>query len=94
MEFIGRQTSYVIGPNGDILTADDLPHPDIRRWVPRRKAEVIVAVGGGLLSLADACNRYGISSEEFHAWVSAYEQDGLPGLRTLRRHAQPQMPAP
>lgn len=84
-----RHTSHVIGPNGDVLTAKNLPPPDIGRWVPRRKAEVIAAVTGGLLSLADACRRYRISGEEFHTWVTAYEKDGLPGLRVQRRHRPP-----
>jgi len=83
-----RHTPHVIGPNGDVLTVKNLPPPDIGRWVPRRKAEVIAAVSGGLMSLSDACNRYRISREEFHSWVTAYEEDGLPGLRAQRRHGQ------
>lgn len=79
------RVAYVIGPDGDVLTEANLPPRNIRRWVPRRKAEVVAAVGGGLLSLADACARYRISNEEFCAWVRAYERDGLPGLRVRQR---------
>ncbi|MDR1828208.1 MAG: DUF1153 domain-containing protein, partial [Methylobacteriaceae bacterium] len=32
---------YVIGPDGSPLTIADLPPPDTRRWVIRRKAEVV-----------------------------------------------------
>jgi hypothetical protein len=60
--------AYVIGPNGDVLTRADLPPPDTKRWVIRRKAEVVVAVHGGLLTLDDACRRYGLTQEEFAAW--------------------------
>ncbi|MCH8189356.1 MAG: response regulator, partial [Proteobacteria bacterium] len=40
----------VIGPSGKPLTIEDLPPPDTRCWVIRRKAEVVAAVRGGLLS--------------------------------------------
>ena len=49
-----RGESYVIGPTGAPLTLRDLPPADTGRWVIRRKAEVIAAVRGGLLSLEDA----------------------------------------
>src|SRR6202162_2361517 len=62
------RAKYVIGPDGSPLTIDDLPPPNTRRWVIRRKAEVVAAVRGGLLSLEDACNRYTLTVEEFLAW--------------------------
>jgi hypothetical protein len=68
-----RPISYVIGPNGDVLTKADLPPPNTKRWVIRRKAEVVVAVHGGLLTLDDACRRYGLTHEEFAAWQRAVE---------------------
>ena len=76
----------IIGPNGTPLTLNDLPLPNTRRWVPRRKAEVVAAVGGGLLSLEDACARYALSLDEFMSWQSALEQYGMRGLR--RRDVQ------
>ena len=45
---------YVIGPDGSPLTLVDLPAPNEHRWVIRRKAEVVAAVRGGLLSLEEA----------------------------------------
>ena len=68
-----QPVSYVIGPNGDVLTKADLPPPNTKRWVIRRKAEVVVAVRGGLLTLDDACRRYGLTPEEFAAWQRAVE---------------------
>ena len=38
------------------LTLADLPPASTRRWVIRRKAEVVAAVRGGLLSLDEACS--------------------------------------
>ena len=54
----------VLGPLGTPLTLQMLPPPDTRRWVVRRKAEVLAAIRGGLLSRAEACTRYRISDEE------------------------------
>lgn len=79
-----RGEKYVIGPTGAPLTLADLPPPDTQRWVIRRKAEVVAAVRGGLLSLDDACERYRLTSEEFGAWQEAIERHGLAGLRTTR----------
>jgi hypothetical protein len=73
--------SYIVGPNGDIITLADLPSPHMTRWVIRRKAEIVLAVHGGLLSLAEACERYQLTAEEFAAWENAIERHGLPGLR-------------
>ena len=46
-----RGAPYVIGPTGVPLTIADLPPVDTGRWVIRRKAEVVAAVRGGLLTL-------------------------------------------
>jgi len=53
-----RGEAYVIGPTGAPLTIRDLPPPNTGRWVIRRKAEVVAAVRGGLISLEDALARY------------------------------------
>lgn len=76
--------NYVMGPDGSPLTLADLPKPETRRWVARRKAEVVAAVRGGLISLEDACRRYALTVEEFLAWQRSLDQHGLPGLRTTR----------
>jgi transposase len=66
------------------MTLADLPPPDTKRWVVRRKAEVVAAVRGGLLSIDDACARYGLSVDEFLSWTRAIDGHGLAGLRTTR----------
>jgi len=63
---------------------DKLPSPKTRRWVMRRKAQVVAAVRGGLLSLAEVCERYNLSEEEFNSWVHLLDQHGLRGLRATR----------
>jgi len=83
-----RQTSsingQVIGPTGRPLTLADLPSANTQRWVIRRKAEVVAAVQGGLLTLEEACKRYSLSVEEFLSWQQAINENGLPGLRATR----------
>jgi hypothetical protein len=75
---------YVIGPDGTPLTVADLPAPGTERWVIRRKAQVVLAVRGGLLSLDEACSRYRLTVDEFLSWENSIEQHGLAGLRTTR----------
>jgi len=75
---------YVIGPDGSPLTVTDLPPKDTKRWVIRRKAQVVAAVRGGLLSLEEACERYTLTVDEFLSWQRSIDRYGLPGLRTTR----------
>jgi hypothetical protein len=79
-----RGEKYVIGPTGAPLTLDDLPPANTQRWVIRRKAEVVAAVRGGLLTLDEACARYSLTNEEFLTWQQSIDRYGLPGLRTTR----------
>ena len=78
------RVKYVIGPDGSPLTIADLPPVSTRRWVIRRKAEVVAAVRGGLLSLDEACSRYTLTVDEFLSWQMSIDQHGLAGLRTTR----------
>ena len=75
---------YVVGPTGTPLTLRDLPPPNTDRWVIRRKAEVVAAVRGGLLTLEDALSQYRLTAEECIAWQKAIDKWGMQGLRTTR----------
>jgi hypothetical protein len=79
-----NRARYVIGPNGSALTVADLPPRDTTRWVIRRKAELVAAVRGGLLSLEEACERYTLTVDEFLSWQRSIDRHGLPGLRATR----------
>ena len=78
------RVKFVIGPNGSPLSIKDLPPRSTKRWVIRRKAEVVAAVRGGLLSLEDACERYTLTVEEFVSWRVAIDDHGLAGLRSTK----------
>ncbi len=80
---LGR-TPLPIGPSGNPLTLEDLPPSDTVRWVIRRKAELVAAIRGGLLSLEDACERYQLSEEELQSWANSIAKHGIRGLRSTR----------
>jgi len=82
----GKFTNYVSGPDGNPLTLADLPDAKTTRWVARRKAEVVAAVDGGLISLEEACQRYALSVEEFLTWQRAFDRFGQSGLRATKTH--------
>ena len=65
-------------------TIDDLPAPGTKRWVTRRKAEVVAGVHSGLITAEQACERYNLSMEEFNSWRELAEHHGVRGLRTTR----------
>ncbi len=73
-----------IGPSGEHLTLEDLPPSDTVRWVIRRKAELVAAIRGGLLSLENACERYQLSEEELESWANSLARHGLRGLRSTK----------
>ncbi|MCK5274196.1 MAG: DUF1153 domain-containing protein [Alphaproteobacteria bacterium] len=66
------------------MTLKDLPAPNTKRWVIRRKAQVVVAVRSGIISLNDACSQYNLSIEEFLSWQRLIDRHGIGGLRATR----------
>jgi Protein of unknown function (DUF1153) len=68
-------------PDGTVLSRADLPPPNTSRWVASRKAIVVKAVVYGLITQAEAQQRYALSDEEFDLWRSAVERHGENGLK-------------
>lgn len=66
------------------MTLADLPPVNTKRWVIRRKAEVVAGVRSGLITLEDACKRYSLSIDEFLSWQRLMESHGVRGLRATR----------
>ena len=80
---LGRRCKIVIGPDGSPLSMADLPAPDTERvGVTRRKAVVVAAVRGGLLTIEEACARYTLSVEEY--LPGKQSRSAVPGLRTTK----------
>ena len=84
IENIRFRPTSVIGPLGEPLTLDSLPSPKTRRWVIRRKAQVVAAVQGGLLTFDEACERYSLTLEELASWERSVDRSGMQGLRVTR----------
>ena len=78
------RTAQAIGPLGRTITRADLPPANTRRWVTRRKAEVVAGVRQGLITLAEACERYDLTVDEFLSWQKRLESHGMSGLRATR----------
>jgi hypothetical protein len=72
----------------------DLPPPNTRRWVVRRKAAVVAAVRSGRITIEEALRRYQLTEEEFLSWQRAFDSHGLPGLRATRiqQYREPRRP--
>jgi hypothetical protein len=88
MEKTLRRVNRVAGPEGLIVTLANLPSRNTR-WVPRRKAEVVIAVRDGVLSLGEACNRYCLSLDELAQWQRSYNMGGLGGQRRHKASRKP-----
>jgi hypothetical protein len=74
----------VRGPDGSVLTIADLPSPDTKRWVIRRKAIIAAAVRGGLITLDAACSRYRLNPEELLSWHYYLDRYGFSALRITK----------
>jgi hypothetical protein len=72
---------YVVGPDGEPLSIANLPPVNTLRWVARRKAVVVSAVRGGLITLDEAMDRYNLTAEEFLTWEHSFQVGGLTALR-------------
>ncbi len=87
----GRNVIHLVnGSSGRSRGVADLPPPNLRRWMPQHKAEVVAAVRKGVLRIEQACERYDLSFEEFLSWEQAIEDRGATDLRVNdirhRRH--------
>jgi hypothetical protein len=66
------------------MMLNELPPPNTKRWVARRKAAVVAAVKNGVITLEEVCGRYNLSVEEFLTWQEMIEKHGIRGLRVTR----------
>jgi two-component system cell cycle response regulator DivK len=65
----GRRSAGILPPAGSTT-----------RWSAQRKAVVLIAIRGGMISLPEACGRYSLSQEELSEWRRAFERNGIAGL--------------
>jgi hypothetical protein len=74
-----------LSPQSAVVLPFQLPPITTRRWVARRKAEVVAAVHAGMLSALEACRRYRLSPEEFLEWERHYLAGDLGWPRPTER---------
>jgi capsule polysaccharide export protein KpsC/LpsZ len=81
IEYTNSRAARIIGPHAEVLTRDSMPASGTTRWVASRKAQVVAAVEGGLMTIDEVMARYNLSPEEFYGWQRALHTAGVPGLR-------------
>ena len=79
-QYLKPKFKYVRRADGTLLTPGNLPPANMQRWVMRRKADIVMAVAGGIITMEAACARYSLTSEEFLGWQIAFEHLGVRGL--------------
>ena len=81
---LSPKAKYLKRRDGSLLTLGDLPCAKTKRWVVRRKADVVDAVRGDLITVQEACLRYSLTLEEFFAWRTAVDHFGTQALSATR----------
>ena len=92
MKIVSFKQVNATATKASVTSLQALPPATTTRWLARRKAAVVAAVHGGVLSVAEACRRYQLSPEEFAEWERHYEIEGLKGLRAGVRLRNPDYP--
>ncbi len=71
----------VRGHQGALLSFQDLPTYKLAHWYPYQKANLVLIVNGGMITVEDAIRMYpGFSKEEFAEWSELYASGGLQAL--------------
>ena len=79
-----RGKTDAFGSENPPMSIEGLQPPDTKRWAVRRKASVVYAVETFLISLEDACSRYGISIGKYESSRRLLENHGIGRLRVTR----------
>jgi hypothetical protein len=61
-----------------------LPPGNPKRWTPRLKTSVILAVRKKVINVWDACERYDLSAAELAEWERDLDRFGIVGLRATK----------
>ncbi|MBP9694113.1 MAG: DUF1153 domain-containing protein [Alphaproteobacteria bacterium] len=79
-----KQKPLPFNPDGSCLSLKDLPPANTKRWVSSRKAQIVAAINGDLISVDEACKKYALSPEELISWQEALKHQGLAGLKVTK----------
>lgn len=80
----------IISPTGEVMTKHDILNMNVGRWVIGKKAILIIGLLKKVVTEEELKVAYpNISHEELIAWTTAYETEGLNGLRVTYRPTPP-----
>jgi hypothetical protein len=88
-EFVGWEKEFKIltavhDLNGNVIAINDLPPADTRRWTPNKKAVLVRAVQGELISREELLARYNMEEAEFARWERELARIGANGLKVTK----------
>jgi hypothetical protein len=69
---------------GNVITKADLPSPKTRRWVNSRKAILVRAVQGDIITREELLELYNMEDREFAIWEREFAQYGAEGLKQTK----------
>ncbi len=72
------------GPDEQRRLIASLPPHNATRWTTVRKAQVVAAIVGGVLTMEDARLRYALSEEEFISWQGVAARSKVRRFRSDR----------
>jgi Protein of unknown function (DUF1153) len=79
-----KRVSQVVGPEGLVLTLAKICHLQTRDGFLDAREKLSLPCSAVSSPLAEACERYAISTDEFMECERSYEQGGLLKLRRAR----------
>lgn len=62
----------------------NLPPEDTKRWVIRKKYQIVEALKNRVITFNQALERYSLSRDELESWIVLAEEHGILGLRATR----------
>ena len=77
-----------VGPDGKRVTLSQLPARGVKRWSVRQKFLVVAAVRYGMLTFAEACERYNLNLEEYLAWQRRFGEVWPSRATEIERYRQ------
>jgi hypothetical protein len=63
---------FFVGPDGRRIALADLPPRDLLNLSPDQKSMVVAGVRLGLITLAEACERYRLTLDEYLSWHRSF----------------------
>ena len=80
-----QKRKVAVGLRGNVIAPYDLPPAHGARWTPQRKADLIAAILGGVITLDEAKARYALTTEELSEWRRGLAAAGVSGLKATKR---------